>query len=248
MADTGAVVIIGASSAVAQSLALLHAKAGRSLILLARSEEKLSQLEAHYLAHGANSVNTIRCELADVAEHTAAMQALDDLVPIPSEYYLFYGSLPDQTKCEQNSEQEQHALTINFLSATSWLNLIAQRLERLGAGTIAVVSSVAGDRGRQSNYVYGAAKGGLSIYLQGLRNRMHARGVNVLTVKPGFIDTPMTEAIEKNFLWASPEKVAQDIQKAVARKKNVLYTPWFWRYIMWIIKLIPESLFKRLLL
>jgi decaprenylphospho-beta-D-erythro-pentofuranosid-2-ulose 2-reductase len=113
-------------------------------------------------------------------------------------------------------------------------------------GTIAVISSVAGDRGRKSNYVYGSAKGGLTIFLQGLRNALSGSGVHVLTIKPGFVDTPMTNDFTKGLLWAKPEKVAKDIKRAIDKKKNIIYTPWFWRWIMLIIRLIPESVFKKM--
>ena len=130
------------------------------------------------------------------------------------------------------------------------LTRIAQTLEeRPSTGSsIVVVSSVAGERGRKSNYVYGTAKGALSLFCQGLRNRLHQSGVHVLTVKPGFIDTPMTADIAKtpSVLWASPEKIASVMVSAFEQKKDVIYAPWFWRYILLVIKLIPESIFKKL--
>ncbi len=114
--------------------------------------------------------------------------------------------------------------------------------------TLAVISSVAGDRGRQSNYIYGAAKGGLTVFLQGLRNRLAPKGIHVLTIKPGFVDTPMTKDFKKGFLWVKPEAVARSIVKAVNKKRDVVYAPWFWRYIMLIIRLIPERIFKKMTL
>ena len=133
----------------------------------------------------------------------------------------------------------------NALSTISLLTIIANRFEANKDGTIAVISSVAGDRGRASNYVYGSAKACLNVYLQGLRHRLSGSGVNVLTVKPGFVDTPMTETFEKGPLWASPEQVAWDIRRAIARRRTVIYTPWFWRWIMLIIRLVPTPVFHR---
>jgi decaprenylphospho-beta-D-erythro-pentofuranosid-2-ulose 2-reductase len=128
----------------------------------------------------------------------------------------------------------------------SVLTHLANRFERQGFGTIAVISSVAGDRGRQSNYVYGAAKGAVSIFMQGLRNRLHPRGVQVLTIKPGFVDTPMTAAFPKGILWARPQQVARGICEAIEKKRDVVYLPWFWSPIMGVIRGLPEALFKRL--
>ncbi|MCG8081658.1 MAG: SDR family NAD(P)-dependent oxidoreductase, partial [Candidatus Thiodiazotropha taylori] len=135
---------------------------------------------------------------------------------------------------------------VNALTTISLLTNLANYFEAQQRGSIVVISSVAGDRGRQSNYVYGAAKGAVTIFLQGLRNRLTKSGVNVLTVKPGFVDTPMTADFPKGALWASSEKVAQDINKAIDAQKSVAYVPWFWRYIMLIIKSIPEMVFKKL--
>ena len=123
---------------------------------------------------------------------------------------------------------------------------LANRFEQSRGGCIAVISSVAGDRGRQSNYVYGSAKGGLDRFLQGLRNRLYRAGVAVVTIKPGFVDTPMTAALPKNALYASPRQVARGVYRAIEARRSVVYLPWFWRPIMLLIKLLPESVFKRL--
>jgi short-subunit dehydrogenase len=126
------------------------------------------------------------------------------------------------------------------------LTPIADFFEKQKHGVITVISSVAGDRGRQSNYIYGSAKAGLSVYLDGLRNRLYSAGVAVVTIKPGFVDTPMTAHLKKGFLFASPEKVARDILRAIEKRKCVVYTPWFWRWIMFVIKSIPETIFRKL--
>lgn len=128
----------------------------------------------------------------------------------------------------------------------SLLTLLANRLEAQKSGTIAVISSVAGDRGRSSNYVYGTAKGAVSLFLQGLRGRLHPSGVRVLTIKPGFVDTPMTADVKKNALFASPEGIAKGIVSAIDRGREVVYLPSFWRGIMLMIRAVPEPLFKRL--
>jgi len=137
-------------------------------------------------------------------------------------------------------------IDVNYTSAVSILNIAANYFEERQRGFIGAISSVAGDRGRQSNYIYGSTKAGLSVYLEGLRNRLHASGVQVLTIKPGMVDTKMTYGVVYDSpLLASPTKVAQDISKGIEKKRNVLYTPWFWIVIMFIIKIIPEFIFKR---
>jgi short-subunit dehydrogenase len=154
--------------------------------------------------------------------------------------------LGDQKACEQDFSLAEKEIRTNFLSCVSLLTLISNEMEKEKAGTIAVISSVAGDRGRQSNYIYGSAKGALNLFLQGLRNRMYPLGVRVLTIKPGFVDTPMTAAFKKNILFAKPDQIARGIVKAIDRKKDVVYLPFFWWGIMAIIKAIPEWIFKRL--
>jgi len=159
---------------------------------------------------------------------------------------IAYGVLGDQKACEQDFVVTEHLLRTNFLSVVSLLTLL-DRFERQRYGCIAVITSVAGDRGRQSNYVYGTAKGAISVFLQGLRNRLHSANVCVLNIKPGFVDTPMTAGIaRKGFLWAQPETIAQGIYQAIEKRKSTVYLPGFWRLIMLVLRHIPESIFKRL--
>ena len=132
------------------------------------------------------------------------------------------------------------------MSVISLLTILANQLEHQGSGSIAVITSPSGDRGRQSNYIYGTAKGALTIFLQGLRNRLSKSNVHVLTIKPGFVDTPMTKDFKKGFLWVNPDVVSKGIYNAINKKREVVYLPFFWRYIMIIIKSIPEKLFKYL--
>jgi short-subunit dehydrogenase len=159
---------------------------------------------------------------------------------------IAHGSLPDQKACEQDTQKTLEAINTNAISTISLLTYLANHFERQGRGTIAVISSVAGDRGRQSNYVYGTAKAAVTVFLQGLRNRLYKSGVQVLTIKPGFVDTPMTAAFKKGLLWASPEEIAKAIYIAIATTKDIIYAPWYWRWILLIIRHIPEILFKRL--
>jgi short-subunit dehydrogenase len=159
---------------------------------------------------------------------------------------LAFGYLVERRVAEADSRERMAMLARNLIGAVSLLEPLAACLERQRSGFVIGISSVAGDRGRQSNYIYGAAKGGFTIYLQGLRNRLFHARVRVVTIKAGFVDTAMTYGMPGLFLVASPEYVGSRIVRALERGSDVAYIPWFWRYIMLVLKLIPESLFKRL--
>jgi short-subunit dehydrogenase len=166
-------------------------------------------------------------------------------MPNLSGVVLAFGYLGDQ-QASRDFKVGAKVITTNFTGAVSVLSYCAKYFETLQKGFIIGISSVAGDRGRQSNYVYGAAKGALSLYLQGLRNRLQASGVRVITIKPGFVDTAMTYGMPGLFLVASPQNIGERIVAALDKSADVVYLPWFWRYIMLIIKLIPEPIFKRM--
>ena len=240
------VLIIGATSAIAQETATLYAKAGTQLCLVARNPEKLEQVALDLRVKGASTVDSFCSDLVDTTRHDEILNFADKVLGNIDITLIAHGTLPEQNECENNVEQTLQELQINFLSTVSLLTLLCNYFEKQGKGCIAVISSVAGDRGRQSNYVYGAAKGGLSVFLQGLRNRLSKKGVCVLTIKPGFVITPMTESFKKGILWAQPRVVAKAIVTAIEKQKNVVYVPWFWRWIMLVIRIIPESIFKRM--
>lgn len=240
------ILIIGATSAIALACARRFAAAGHELYLLARDEERLEALAQDLRIRGASNVLTGVFDARDVAAHEALIvQVLARLGGL-DRVLIAHGSLSDQQRCQASAELSLEEFKVNFLSVVALLTPLANHFERQGSGSIGVIGSVAGDRGRQSNYVYGAAKGGLAVYLQGLRNRLARSGVQVLTIKPGFVDTPMTAAFDKGPLWASADRVAADIDKAFAKRRDVVYSPGFWRVIMTIIRAIPEGVFKRL--
>lgn len=240
------VLIIGATSAIAQEVAKIYAIDGSQIFLVARNSQKLEQVAQDLIVRGADSIEMLSLDLADIERHEEIVTSTDKLLGGIDIALIAHGTLPDQKACEINVHDTLQELQINFLSTVSLLTLLANYFEKQGSGCIAVISSVAGDRGRQSNYVYGAAKGGLSIFLQGLRNRLSKAGICVLTIKPGFVITPMTAEFKKGILWAQPKKVANDIVSAIRKRKNVLYVPWFWRWIMLVIRAIPENIFKRM--
>jgi len=238
--------ILGATSAIAIETAKLCAERGDTLFLVARNSEKLESVRRDIQVRGGQVCGTFSADLNDFSYHAKllkkALEALQGLDLV----LIAHGTLGNQKACEQDFALAEKEIRTNFLSCASLLTVISNEMETRGTGTIAVISSVAGDRGRQSNYIYGAAKGALNLFLQGLRNRLFQSGVKVLTVKPGFVDTPMTAGFKKNFLFAKPEQIARGILRAVDHKRDVVYLPCFWWTIMAIIKSIPERVFKRL--
>ena len=238
-------VIIGATSAIAKEVGRIYASKRWEIFLVARSKEKMTILEEDFKARGATSTKSMCIDFSqknnyqDIVDWAGKDGNIDLLL-------VAHGVLCDQKACEDSNEIALSSFEINFISYMCLLNLFAKKMEAQAKGTIASISSVAGDRGRQSNYFYGTAKGALSIYCQGLRNRLYKSNVHVLTIKPGFVKTPMTAELKQGPLFVEPQLVAKDICKAIESKKNQLYTPWFWWIIMSIIKLIPETIFKRL--
>ena len=183
--------------------------------------------------------------LFDALNYSSHLEFYDKMETKPDIVITCIGYLDDQKNSEQNFEETKTSIYSNYLGLISILNIISSDFEKKNAGVIVGISSVAGDRGRASNYIYGSAKAGFTAYLSGLRSRMSARNVKVITVKPGFIDTKMTKDLNlPKFLTASSENVALDIIQAIKNSKNIIYTKKIWRYIMLIIKIIPEDIFK----
>ena len=240
------VLIFGATSAIAQETAKRFAADGDRIFLVARDEAKVRSVAQDLIVRGASFVDCAAADLNKFEDHEGLLEKAATALAGLDVVLIAHGSLPDQKACERSYVLAEEQLKTNFLSAVSLLTFVANRLERQKHGCIAVISSVAGDRGRPSNYIYGAAKGGLSLFLEGLRGRLHPAGVAVTTIKPGFVDTPMTAGIAKNFLFSSPEAVGGGVYRAILSKRECVYLPWFWRPIMLIIKSIPEALFKRL--
>jgi len=241
------VVIFGATSEVAQHVLRLHAEQSDQVLLVARHEDRLRTVADDAATRGAEIIDTICTDLANPAEIEPLAQELCTRLNSQTIWYFFQGQLPDQQAAQNDWATARYALDVNFTGIATALHYIANHIEHHQGGTVVVTTSVAGLRGRQSNYIYGTGKGALNIYLQGLRNRLHKSDGQVITVMPGFIKTAMTAGMKREGpLWATPDRVADDIFKAVQRRRNICYTPWFWRYIMLIIQHIPEAIFKRL--
>jgi short-subunit dehydrogenase len=245
------IAIFGATSAIAEAAAREWSARGDSLFLIGRNPDKLQAIadDLHVRKGPGQTVAAANADLNQRERHpellAAARAALGGLDTV----LIAHGSLPDQKACEASVEATLHEIETNALSAISLLTLIANDFERAGKGRIVVIGSVAGDRGRQSNYVYGSAKGMVALYCQGLRNRLAKAGVSVTLIKPGFVDTPMTAHIaRKGALWAEPRTIGRIIVRAAERGADEVYAPGFWRLIMAVIKAIPERFFKRLTL
>lgn len=240
------VLILGATSAIAQETAKVFAARGDKLFLVARHPERLAAVVADLQLRGAAQVASQVMDLTAGAGHEELVSGAETTLGGIDTVLLAYGTLGDQKASEQDFAIARRELETNFVSAAAWLTVVANRFEAQRRGTIAVISSVAGDRGRQSNYVYGSAKAALSAFTSGLRNRLFKSGVSVVTIKPGFVDTPMTAEVPKNPLFAKPDAVARGIVRAIERGSTVVYLPWFWRWIMAIIKAVPEGIFRKL--
>ncbi|TCP41682.1 SDR family NAD(P)-dependent oxidoreductase [Rhodovulum marinum] len=238
-------IILGASSSIARAFARKLAERGDGVILAGRDTADLDRDAADARVRGAPLAETIRFDARDPATFAplvARMAACEGTVSAA----VFVGSMPAQSEIDADPALIDGVVTDNFTGPARVLQMLAPLMEERGGGTVVGVGSVAGDRGRIGNYVYGAAKAGFATYLSGLRNRLTRAGGHVVTVKPGFTDTAMTWGIEGMFLVAPPDKVAGDILRAVEKKRNVIYTPVFWLGIMSIIRAIPEPIFKKL--
>jgi short-subunit dehydrogenase len=241
------IIILGATSGIALGVQRLLARLGCELLLVARSPERLAALQSDLSVRGAQQVLTYCADMASIQQHAALFEFARSTFPDFDTVLLAYGSMHDQKDSETSVDALLEELQVNFVSAAAILTLFAADLERRHTGCLAAITSVAGDRGRRSNYVYGSSKGALSLFLQGLRSRLHPAGVRVITIKPGPVQTPMTDHLPNSTRFADPEQVARDIVRALERRSpDVLYTPKVWRYIMTAVQQIPETIFKRL--
>lgn len=239
------VLILGATSAIAKATAEALAKSGNDLFLASRDDGELERISADLRLRFNVKVHHDHFDADAIDSHAGFFNRVLETVPLLSGVVVAFGYLGDQRAMRDPTETVK-VITSNFTGAASILSIFANYFEELKGGFIIGISSVAGDRGRQSNYVYGSAKGALSLYLQGLRNRLQPYGVRVITIKPGFVDTAMTFGLPGLFLVASPQYVGSRIVAALSGSADVVYVPWFWRYIMLVIKHIPEFIFKRL--
>ncbi len=240
------ILIIGATSAIVGATARLYAARGERLHLVGRNHDRLKAMQKDLEIRGAAGVAVSPIDLDDPAGHEPLLDEIFAALGTVDQVLIGHGIMPEQAACEADMATTLQVWQSNVISPISLLTLLANRLEEQGHGTIGVIGSVAGDRGRAANYVYGASKAALAAFATGMAARLAKSGVDLVLIKPGFVDTPMTAAFKKGLLWARPQSVARDIVGAMDKGKRTIYTPWFWRWIMAILMLLPEPLFRRL--
>ncbi|HEY4235151.1 MAG TPA: SDR family oxidoreductase [Lacipirellulaceae bacterium] len=248
MSTSGGQVVIGATSEITRAVALELARSGGRFVIAGRDTDELAIVAEDLRVRTKAMITAIELDVTAYETHAAFVDAcFAALGPIDG-IVVGQGYLADQQAAASDWSLARQMIDVNYASAVSLINLFADRLAAEGHGYICGISSVAGDRGRQSNFFYGSTKAAFSTYLAGLRNRLFSKGVDVITVKPGFVDTSMTwgSLDPRSPLVASPERVAKDIARAIRWRKNTTYTPWFWSPIMLAVRLIPEPIFKRL--
>jgi hypothetical protein len=242
--SSSSILVIGAHSDIGRAIARAYAKVGRPLVLAARNPERLEDDRSDLQIRHNIEVQLVAFDLLDTQSHG---QFLDRLIPFPETVVSVIGLLGDQSVSQGDPKIADLVMRTNYVDLALFLGNVANRMEARGTGTIIGVSSVAGDRGRASNYVYGSAKAGFTVFLSGLRNRLAKRGIKVVTVKPGFVDTRMTAGMNlPPLLTAKPSEVAQAVLRAETKGRDIVYVKPIWRLIMLVIKAIPERLFKRL--
>ena len=238
------VLIIGAKSDIAKEVAREYAKNGYNLYLAARDSNSLQDLKTDIQVRTKIEIELVEFDITKFDTH---QNFYDSLSEKPLGVVVVSGYMNEQKVCQENWDESLNTINVNYTGAVSILNIIANDFEKNKRGFIVGVSSVAGDRGRKANYIYGSAKAAFSTYLSGLRNRLFESSVHVLTVKPGFVATKMTEDLDlPPNLTAQPEDVAKDIYNAQQKGKNILYTKSIWQLVMLIIKHIPEFMFKKM--
>lgn len=240
------ILIVGATSAIAEHCARIWASKGDSIFLVGRNKEKLNIIESDLKVRGSKNVSSFEMDINNIEDHNKMIDMAESKLGGINIALVAHGTLPKQEEIEKDVSKIVDEIKTNAISTIAILTEISNRFVNNKSGTIAVISSVAGDRGRASNYVYGSAKSMVTTFASGLRQRLNKFNVSVVTVKPGFIDTPMTKNIKKGLLWTKPSVAALKIVSGIENKKDEIYIPSFWRLIMFFIKLMPNFVFKKI--
>ncbi len=247
--------VIGATSAIAQACcrewlsaaSVAETTDSSVFFLIGRDAEKLENTASDLRARGAQVANWRAADLSDIEAHPLVLEEAAGALGGVDVVLIAHGTLPDQLQCESDARLAVREFSLNATATISLLTLLAQSMAERGGGVIAVITSVAGDRGRPSNYVYGSAKAAVSVFCEGLRARVFGKGVHVIDIRPGFVDSPMTRNLKlPRLLVSTPAAVARRIVRGIRHRKDVLYVPGFWAVILWVIRNIPAPLFKRM--
>ena len=240
------ILVIGATSSIAENCARIWASGGHALYLVARNEERLKAIAEDLKVRGASQADIYCTDLNELDCHALLLNSAEKKLGVIETVLIAHGTLSDQKACEQSVEETYAEITTNALSTISLLTILANYFETKKTGTIAVISSVAGDRGRASNYVYGSSKAMVTVFTSGLRQRLYNSNVSTVTIKLGFVDTPMTKSFRKGLMWSSPQSVAKNIVKAINKRDSEIYIPKFWWLVMLLIKIMPDRVFNRI--
>jgi len=240
------ILITGAASAIAHEAATHFAADGDAFFLVGRNSEKLAAVEDDLRARGAKQVATAVVDLLDFARCAQLIDEAFDALGGLDMLLVAQGTLPDQAQCESDPALALREFSLNALGPIALVLRAATRFEAQRSGCLAVITSVAGVRGRRTNYLYGAAKAAVSTFLEGLRGRMRDSGVSVVDIRPGFVDTPMTAHLPKKALFVSAAAVGERVYRAMVAGEDVVYVPWFWRWIALVVQLIPRAIFVKL--
>jgi short-subunit dehydrogenase len=241
------ILILGATSAIAQAYARRRAANGADFMLAGRRNDRLSAIAADLRACGAASAETIVSDLVEMENIEGQGRDIRVRFGEPDEVIIAYGVLGEQASAERDLGQARGIIDSNFTSAALWILALLKDRPADHKLIIVGIGSVAGDRGRASNFIYGSAKAAFDRFLEGLAQKYDGSPVHIVRVKPGLVDTPMTAGIQKGGpLWATPDRVAADIERAIENGRRIVYTPWFWWPIMMIIRHLPWFVFRRL--
>lgn len=239
------IVVLGATSDIAKECIKIWVTRGDKVFLVARNQENLIEIIHQYKNYSEN-INYFITDLKVIDNHKIILdKALDFLVNIDL-VFLAYAEMPEQESIEFNYDKIKNLFLVNSLSVISLLNLFSQHMKTIRHGHIGLISTAGSLRGKASNYIYGSSKALLNHYISGLRQHLFKKNIHISLILPGFTNSKMTKNFKKNFIWSNANLVAKNIVDGLDRKKEVIYTPYYWRFINWILNLIPENFFKKL--
>lgn len=240
------IAVVGATSAIAQAALKQWCAPDKQFFLVARDHQKLKRVARELRARGAYKVHTWQLDVLNMGAHQQVVQAIDNKSNVLQYILIAHGMLPAPKEARKGYKTAQQVFQVNATATISLATLFANILRKQETGIIGIIGSVAGDRGRKGNYPYGASKAAVATFVEGLRMNLSSSNAHALLIKPGFVDTPMTRHLSQNFLFSSPERIGKDIVQAFGKNKKTIYSPFWWRAIMWGIRWLPETILRQL--